>query len=545
MRCVVLALVLACALALVPADEKAIDGKWADSLSAKELADAEQVDATESFRERLVHAKESMTGDRKLEAILASSLVNQGAGVQWTNFMTKLLTRQPVTVMTVGGSVTCGNGLTEADRKWSDNLRVFLNRTFPTPPGRLHKVINICYAGKGTCDFMKQVRMAINTNLGAGVVPDLTILEFGVNDYWSSDAGAMRDIRVPAARTLANCLEATVRTLLGLNSAVMMLEITGARFGVYTAEGAHRRVASYYGLPVVSEHLAIRPNVDRALSFGCAGRPCPDDRLHGDPGDTLHDPFPRCQGCELVTCRKAAADGMFFGLQGVDDVHSNCLGHLLFSKMLEWALLSSAIHFRNSTDGGIPECCISAVTPSEKTRMKSWSKWYMFAGARSDGYNEEGCLHLMNSAGYDIVNVDGSQRDPDTFIYHNTSAGWQCNDKDHSKWGWLSPQNGLAAPLGITIRLPPAKLQYEIYLTYLRSYVNMSAFEVTAWCSGQEDKKTMTQLRGQWETQVSISQFDKIVTTTSEGGEQLCHVKIAATEPGKKIKVLAVSATLK
>ena len=217
----------------------------------------------------------------------------------------------------------------------------------------------------------------------------------------------------------------------------------------------------------------------------------------------------------------------------------------VFSKMLEWALLSSAIHFRNSTDGGIPECCISAVTPSEKTRMKSWSKWYMFAGARSDGYNEEGCLHLMNSAGYDIVNVDGSQRDPDTFIYHNTSAGWQCNDKDHSKWGWLSPQNGLAAPLGITIRLPPAKLQYEIYLTYLRSYVNMSAFEVTAWCSGQEDKKTMTQLRGQWETQVSISQFDKIVTTTSEGGEQLCHVKIAATEPGKKIKVLAVSATLK
>ena len=118
------------------------------------------------------------------EPVLPPDALRRGGASQTGNehltaFVNKLLTGQAVSVVTLGGSVTFGAGLTDLNLSYPNHLFRWMNATFQPAPGQpAHRFKNNGIPGTSSALF------AICTQDLVPADADLIVLEFAVNDEW-------------------------------------------------------------------------------------------------------------------------------------------------------------------------------------------------------------------------------------------------------------------------------------------------------------------------------------------------------------------------
>jgi lysophospholipase L1-like esterase len=236
---------------------------------------------------RLRALRNSMARDGAVRRMLSDSAVSPGSGDAYFRFVRKLFSGiAPVSIVVFGGSVTCGNGLTNRGQRYSDVLGRWLNKHLPvagTNATYKHTVRNLCTSAMGTSKLQQSIKQTMNQM----PTPDLVVLEFAINDGRDGED-------IPG-----KSMEAVVRILLqDVGTAAMMLELDCPRLMYETAEGIHHKVASYYGVPVVSMRQPLRTNLQLdGIVLGCSGAiSCPTAR-------DLHS----CEFCELMGIRLCTA----------------------------------------------------------------------------------------------------------------------------------------------------------------------------------------------------------------------------------------------
>jgi lysophospholipase L1-like esterase len=357
--------------------------------------------------------RDSMVKDVKLRRMLSDSIVSSGSGEAYYTFVKKLHSGSAVTIVVFGGSVTCGNGLADK-RHWrySALLERWLNKNLRAAGGDNHTVANLCSSAMGTEILMQTVKQQL---VKLPTPPDLVLLEFALNDAQSDNGGAT----VGGAAAMAahgRSMEAVVRVLLGdTRTAVMMLEIDCARFMYNTAEDVHREVATFYGVPMLSMRQALHTGVSIGVEFGCASATanCPVPRSHHNNNGRVGQASPAfCGSCEsdgirLCTAQSGGEWGRevwqkelfggsgggavgkwqqhtkdsFFGLMGVDDMHSNCIGHAFWATQLQWMFVKELLAFerdepplRDISAAQLP-CCATAFSSKDTHDLLSATKW--------------------------------------------------------------------------------------------------------------------------------------------------------------------------
>jgi lysophospholipase L1-like esterase len=339
--------------------------------------------------------RHAIASDGQLRRMLEDSIVNHGSGKAFYSFIRKLYVRKsPVKIVVFGGSVTCGNGLPNSNYKYSTVLETWLNDNFKIANEAKHSVENLCTSARGSASLMQSIKMKLS-----GKKPDLVLLEFALNDAQSATGGPfLGGILEMMGAGAGNTIEACVRILqLQLGTAAMILAIDSPRFQYKTAEDAQQIVASYYGVYMISMRAALRPNTGYSPYFGCKGAAlCPDPALNG----WMKDPakIKRCDVCHkegIVVCDRPAGyvskphphtGWDFYGMRGVDGMHSNCIAHLFWAKQIQWAISSELIEMERGEapthgDEQDPGCCATAFKPEDVARIAEFTRWEWYASA--------------------------------------------------------------------------------------------------------------------------------------------------------------------
>ena len=233
---------------------------------------------------------------------------------------------------------------------------------------------------------------------------DLALVEMLVND-------------VPSESTLPNgveaCLEAVLRQILALTSAVIMVDLAVGPRPMQKAGNAERaniqgqvaglgqdvrfpdralghwRLASYYGLRLLSMRAGLHSETRGNLKLGCGAACSPCEHAEGEGFN--------CENCaQISTCKLTAAEvasnfdqtiegaprtnggAGFFGMKGVDDVHFNCIGHHLSAMLIEHALLEKVATALIANQQGtafhtdMQPCCIATTNPAMQKQIMRW-----------------------------------------------------------------------------------------------------------------------------------------------------------------------------
>jgi lysophospholipase L1-like esterase len=175
-------------------------------------------------------------------ATLANSQLAAGDQARLENLIVKGRSGKPVTIATIGGSITEGVGASDVEHSYASLLQDWWNQTFPTSASTL---VNAGISGTAS-DYgsMRLQRDVLSKN------PDLVVVEFAVNDNVPNEF-------------FGDTYEGVVRQLLDAPShpAVMLLFMMTYELPVVesdvTAQPLQSSIGTNYDVPMVSYYNAI------------------------------------------------------------------------------------------------------------------------------------------------------------------------------------------------------------------------------------------------------------------------------------------------
>jgi lysophospholipase L1-like esterase len=177
------------------------------------------------------------TPDRLTRDMIARSQVSNGDLTRLTNVVAKARRGEPVTIGVIGGSITVGAFASKPENSYAGRLLAWWQEKFPQCEFRL---VN---AGAGGTGSMYGALRADKDLLFAK--PDLVVVEFAVNDYWTD----------------GEAYEGLVRQILAQpnSPALLLLFMMWERGG--NDQEMQAKIGAYYGLPMVSFRDALWPEI--------------------------------------------------------------------------------------------------------------------------------------------------------------------------------------------------------------------------------------------------------------------------------------------
>ena len=204
-------------------------------------------------------------------ASLWRSTLSYGDEVLFAPVATRFRDGQPLRVLTLGGSVTCGvNELRPGSpglAAWPALLEAQLNERFPLPGGTRHSVTNGCKPGVGS-DFWVQCIASWRTNdplstqlapnpFANGTVFDLVIVETAVNDVAPLDLRPVKrvgDSHLDLDDHVRKYTELLLLQLLHTEPRLALLWLTASSRGAVWTGGERRTDAAWLHLPILRHH---------------------------------------------------------------------------------------------------------------------------------------------------------------------------------------------------------------------------------------------------------------------------------------------------
>jgi lysophospholipase L1-like esterase len=175
--------------------------------------------------------------DRLTRDMIARSQVSNGDLTRLINVVAKARRGEPVTIGVIGGSITVGAFASKPENSYAGRLLAWWQEQFPQCEFRL---VN---AGAGGTGSMVGALRADKDLLFAK--PDLVVIEFAVNDYYTD----------------GEAYEGLVRQILAQpnSPAVLLLFMMWERGG--NDQEMQSKIGAYYGLPMVSFRDALWPEI--------------------------------------------------------------------------------------------------------------------------------------------------------------------------------------------------------------------------------------------------------------------------------------------
>jgi lysophospholipase L1-like esterase len=177
------------------------------------------------------------------DAMLARSQLAAGNQARLRRLIEKGRNGEPVTIATVGGSITAGVGASDGAHSYARLMQDWWNETFPDSASKL---VN---AGiSGTASDYGSLRLQRDVLPSS---PDLVIVEFAVND---------------ASSSLSDTYEGVLRQLLNAPSHPAVVLLFMMRYQPLpsepvTAEPWQSVIGDHYNLPMVSFYDAVNPEL--------------------------------------------------------------------------------------------------------------------------------------------------------------------------------------------------------------------------------------------------------------------------------------------
>ena len=177
------------------------------------------------------------TPDRLTRDMIARSQVSSGDLTRLINVVAKARRGEPITIGVIGGSITVGAFASKPENSYAGRLLAWWLEAFPQCEFRL---VN---AGAGGTGSMVGALRADRDLLFAK--PDLVVIEFAVNDYYTD----------------GEAYEGLVRQILAQpnSPAVLLLFMMWERGG--NDQEMQSKIGAYYGLPMVSFRDALWPEI--------------------------------------------------------------------------------------------------------------------------------------------------------------------------------------------------------------------------------------------------------------------------------------------
>jgi lysophospholipase L1-like esterase len=177
------------------------------------------------------------TPDRLTRDMIARSQVSNGDVTRLINVVAKARRGEPVTIGVIGGSITVGAFASKPENSYAGRLLAWWREQFPQCEFRS---VN---AGAGGTGSMVGAMRAEKDLLFAK--PDLVVIEFAVNDYWTD----------------GEAYEGLVRQILAQPNSPAVLLLFMMWQGGGNDQEMQSKVGAYYGLPMVSFRDALWPEI--------------------------------------------------------------------------------------------------------------------------------------------------------------------------------------------------------------------------------------------------------------------------------------------
>jgi lysophospholipase L1-like esterase len=175
--------------------------------------------------------------DRLTRDMIARSQVSNGDLTRLINVVAKARRGEPVTIGVIGGSITVGAFASKPQNSYAGRLLAWWQEQFPQCEFRL---VN---AGAGGTGSMVGALRADKDLLFAK--PDLVVIEFAVNDYWTD----------------GEAYEGLVRQILAQPDSPAVLLLFMMWQGGGNDQDMQAKIGAYYGLPMVSFRDALWPEI--------------------------------------------------------------------------------------------------------------------------------------------------------------------------------------------------------------------------------------------------------------------------------------------
>jgi lysophospholipase L1-like esterase len=177
------------------------------------------------------------TPDYLTREMIARSQVSNGDLTRLIGVVAKARRGEPVTIGVIGGSITVGAFASAPENSYAGRLLAWWQEKFPQCAFRL---VN---AGAGGTGSMYGALRAEKDLLVAK--PDLVVIEFAVNDYWTD----------------GEAYEGLVRQILAQPSNPALLLLFMMWEGGGNDQQMQSKIGAYYGLPMVSFRDALWPEI--------------------------------------------------------------------------------------------------------------------------------------------------------------------------------------------------------------------------------------------------------------------------------------------
>ena len=477
-------------------------------------------------------------------------------------FARKVTARKETHSLILGGSISMGHGVvSNRDNKESgfyrEHLPNWMNKFYPLPKGKKHKVDRFLAHGVDMCHVTKRLNMLIEEVKKTQRTTDLFILEFAVNDYQGQDDRVLvdhkTDVFFHGFQDKALCAEIVINKLARTfpDAAIMFLEMRTAIMERKTAQTLHLGVAQHYEIPVVSYAEAMFYQYNDLISrlnssdfytvpigdgilpypYGCV--PC----WGGGMAKQFHIMMKRYtddQRCrsvcdfmmdkEVCFAHKApkGREPCHHPLFQHDEVHPSAVGHKAAADLL--------IH---TISNAVKEVCEEKVHVKHLLPTTGWL---------SDPPS------LLAYADYVFVN--------DTVLTYlkwnkliptSHTPGWSYYEDSWHKPGWIATDKFGNESITFDIDLPKYEC-YSVHLAVLRSYNGMAQFQIETR-DLRTGKVTTVDEDGLWEPHISVWSDNQVTTDEHPGCTGRCEITVS-TKPivdpverrGKnKVKVLTLS----
>lgn len=205
-------------------------------------------------------------------AVMTQAIVNFGQ-LSIGNIASKLLNRNCLRIVVLGGSVTCGvslnkthpdrpNGKTDA---WPAHLQAYLNSAMPCILDGVssHIVQNLAMSGKSTDHWVDATSLALREKDELGIAlrsADIVIVETAVNDVNELVKNTKKFVKIAPDLRIKQYTELLVNILLKYPNKPSMIWLGSSSRGVWNgsmprttdAVHSHLSVTQYYSIPHIS-----------------------------------------------------------------------------------------------------------------------------------------------------------------------------------------------------------------------------------------------------------------------------------------------------
>lgn len=199
--------------------------------------------------------EEGLEGSGLSEDMLQRSRKHVGNVHRLRNWLRKLWSGEPTTVMIIGGSNCGGGGRVNIPNTFPERLARFLNAAFPLAEKK-HQVVNNCIQGTGSCPAAQMVEI----QLDAVEAVDLVIAEFAVNDGLEQSPVYVSPPFSSLYAPVRGCVELVVRKVLDYKQTVALVFLELASFHTrWVGSGSQADITDLYGIPHLSWRDAVIP----------------------------------------------------------------------------------------------------------------------------------------------------------------------------------------------------------------------------------------------------------------------------------------------